>query len=454
MAEQVDDLTAFVQRAREDGYTHALWSGMGGSSLFPQVLEQAFGVGKTGLDLRVLDTSDPGTVNRFAEELPLDKTLLFFASKSGGTLETRSHLAFFWERLGNPAQFAVVTDKGTELDTLATDRGFRRVFHNNPNIGGRYSALSHFGIVPGALLGVDIAELLNRAGYMLAAAGPCVVPERNPALRFGAVLGSAAKQGHDKCTLLMPDEVAGFSGWLEQLIAESTGKHGMGILPVAGEDLGPPEVYGEDRLFVSLGETKGAEALVTAGHPLVVLDYEDRFSIGSEVVRWEYAIAMAGTVLGINPFDQPNVEAAKAAAAKVLAEGMPDIPVEPVENMLSQVKPGDYIAIQAYIDTQSPDIETLQRVRMSLRDRYRVATTLGIGPRYLHSTGQLHKGGAPTGVFLQAVGDDPTDLAIPGRPFGFSQLKHAQAAGDYLALKDRGLRVARVALDELLGLAL
>jgi transaldolase / glucose-6-phosphate isomerase len=454
MAEQVDDLTAFVQQAREDGYTHALWSGMGGSSLFPQVLQQAFGVGKEGLDLEVLDTSDPGTVHRFAEELPLDKTLLFFASKSGGTLETRSHLAFFWERLGNPAQFAVVTDKGTELDTLATDRGFRRVFHNNPNIGGRYSALSHFGIVPGALLGVDIAELLSRAGYMLAAAGACVAPKDNPALRFGAVLGSAAKQGHDKCTLLMTDGVAAFSGWLEQLIAESTGKHGVGILPVAGEDLGPPEVYGEDRLFVSLGETKGAEALVAAGHPLVTLDYEDRFSIGSEVVRWEYAIAMAGAVLGINPFDQPNVEAAKAAAAKVLAEGMPDIPVEPVENMLSQVKPGDYIAIQAYIDTQSPDIERLQKVRMSLRDRYRVATTLGIGPRYLHSTGQLHKGGSTTGVFLQAVGDDPTDLPIPGKPFGFSQLKHAQAAGDYLALKDRGLRVARVALDELLGLEL
>ncbi|MEM9681991.1 MAG: bifunctional transaldolase/phosoglucose isomerase [Pseudomonadota bacterium] len=452
MAEQVDDLTTFVQKARDDGFTHALWSGMGGSSLFPQVLEQAFGKSDSGLDLRVLDTSDPGTINDFAEALPLDKTLLLFASKSGGTLETRSHLDYFWDKLGNAEQFVAVTDKGTGLDKLGAERGFRRVFHNNPDIGGRYSALSHFGIVPGALMGVDIAELLNRAGYMLAAAGACVAPEDNPALRFGAVLGSAAKNGHDKCTLLMPEEVATFATWLEQLIAESTGKHGVGILPVAGEDLGSPDVYGEDRLFVTLGKTNSTDALAAAGHPVVQLDYTDPFSIGNEVVRWEYAIAIAGIVLGINPFDQPNVEAAKAAAAKVLDEGMPDIPVQPVESVLSTVKPGDYIAIQAYIDTQSPNIPTLQKTRMKLRDKYRVATTLGIGPRYLHSTGQLHKGGAPTGVFLQAVSDDPVDLAIPGKPFGFSQLKHAQAAGDYLALKDKGLRVARVALDELLGM--
>jgi hypothetical protein len=206
-------------------------------------------------------------------------------------------------------------------------------------------------------------------------------------------------------------------------------------------------------VFVSLGKApKAAEALVAAGQPLVELDYVDRYSIGNEVVRWEYAIAMAGIVLGINPFDQPNVEAAQVAAAKVLAEGMPDIEVEPVETILSLVKPGDYIAIQAYIDIESPAIAGLQKARMHLRDRFKVATTLGIGPRYLHSTGQLHKGGAKTGVFLQIVGDDPVDVAIPGQPFGFSQLKHVQAAGDYLALKDQGLRVARVAMDEVLAL--
>jgi transaldolase/glucose-6-phosphate isomerase len=247
----------------------------------------------------------------------------------------------------------------------------------------------------------------------------------------------------------MPAEIASFGLWLEQLIAESTGKHGVGILPVAGEDLGAPDVYGNDRVFVSLGRADRLQALVAAGQPVIELDYVDRFSIGAEVVRWEYAIAMAGVVLGINPFDQPDVEAAKQAAAKVLEEGMPSIPLEPVERMLSTVKPGDYLAIEAFIDTESSDLDALQRARMALRDRYRVATTVGIGPRYLHSTGQLHKGGPPSGVFLQIVGDDPVDVAIPGRAFSFSQLKQAQAAGDYLALKDKGRRIVRVARDEL-----
>jgi len=450
MEEQVADLEAFTRELKDDGFTHVLWSGMGGSSLFPQVLRQAFGVGAGGLDLRVLDTSDPGTVHRYAEELPADKTLFLFASKSGGTLEPRSHLAFFWDRIGRPEQFAVVTDPGTELDHLATEKGFRRVFRANPDLGGRYSALSHFGIVAGALLGVDIGELLRRAGAVVAAVAACVPPAGNPGLRFGAVLGAAAKGGRDKCTLVMPAEIAAFGMWLEQLIAESTGKHGVGILPIAGEDLGPPEVYGKDRIFVSLGRADGLDALAAVGQPVVQLDYVDRMSIGSEVVRWEYAIAMAGAVLGINPFNQPNVEAAKQAAAKVLEDGMPNIPMESTEAILATVKPGDYIAIQAFIDTESPDIVALQRSRMALRDQYRVATTIGIGPRYLHSTGQLHKGGAASGVFLQIVGDDPVDVAIPGRQFGFSQLKQAQAAGDYLALKDKGRRVARVARDDVL----
>jgi transaldolase/glucose-6-phosphate isomerase len=453
MEEQVEDLEAFTRQLKDDGFTHVLWSGMGGSSLFAQVLRQAFGVGAGGLDLRVLDTSDPGTIHRYAEELPSDRTLFVFASKSGDTLEPRSHLAFFWDRIGQPEQFAVVTDPATELDHLATKENFGRVFRANPNLGGRYSALSHFGIVAGALLGVDIAELLRRSGAAIAAICPCVAPASNPALRFGAVLGAAAKGGRDKCTLVMPAEIGSFAVWLEQLIAESTGKHGVGILPVAGEDLGAPEVYGNDRVFVSLGKAAGLESLVAAGQPVVELDYVDRFSIGSEVVRWEYAIAMAGVVLGINPFDQPDVEAAKQAAATVLEQRMPNIPVEPVESVLSTVKPGDYIAIQAFIDTESPDIDALQRARMALRDRHRVATTLGIGSRYLHSTGQLHKGGAPNGVFLQIVGDDPVDEAIPGRSFGFSQLKQAQAAGDYLAIKDKGRRVARVARDDVLRFA-
>jgi transaldolase / glucose-6-phosphate isomerase len=449
MEDQVEDLETFTSQLKDDNFTHVLWSGMGGSSLFPKVLRQAFGVGTAGLDLRVLDTSDPATVHRYAKELPTDTTLFVFASKSGGTLETRCHLDLFWERIGRPEQFAVVTDPGTALDRLATKENFRRVFRANPDLGGRYSALSHFGLVAGALLGVDLAELLRRAGAAIAAVGACVPPASNPALHLGAVLGAAAKGGRDKCTLVMPAEIASFGLWLEQLIAESTGKHGVGILPVAGEDLGAPDVYGNDRVFVSLGRADRLQALVAAGQPVIELDYVDRFSIGAEVVRWEYAIAMAGVVLGINPFDQPDVEAAKQAAAKVLEEGMPSIPLEPVERMLSTVKPGDYLAIEAFIDTESSDLDALQRARMALRDRYRVATTVGIGPRYLHSTGQLHKGGPPSGVFLQIVGDDPVDVAIPGRAFSFSQLKQAQAAGDYLALKDKGRRIVRVARDEL-----
>lgn len=451
MDEQVEDLVSFANQAAHDGITHALWCGMGGSSLFAQVLAQTFGVAPGGLDLRVLDTSDPGTIHRFTEQLPLDKTLFLFASKSGSTLETRSHLAYFWDRIGRPEQFAVVTDPGTELDELAVSQGFRRVFRSNVDIGGRYSALSHFGLVPGALLGVDIRELLRRAADMVAAAGACVPPSDNPALRLGAVLGAAAKVGRDKCTLLMPAEVASLATWLEQLIAESTGKHGVGILPVAGEDLGPPEAYGDDRIFVSLGRHDGVDALITAGQPVIELEYIDRFSIGTEAFRWEYAIAMAGAILGINPFDQPNVEAAKKAADRVLEDGLPAIPVGSMDRIFGTVRPGDYIAIQAYLDTAAPEIAGLHRTRMALRDKFRVATTVGIGPRYLHSTGQMHKGGAPTGVFLQIVGDDPLDLAIPGKSFGFSQLKHAQAAGDYLALRQNGMRVARVTLHDVLN---
>jgi transaldolase/glucose-6-phosphate isomerase len=366
-------------------------------------------------------------------------------------LETRSHLASFWDRVGKPEQFAVVTDPDTDLDRFATGHGFRRVFRANPNIGGRYSALSHFGMVPAALLGIDIRTLLRRAGYMLSAVGPCVSASENPALRLGAALGAAARNGRDKCTLIIPGGIADFSAWLEQLIAESTGKHGVGILPVAGEDLGPSEVYGNDRIFVSVGSADDDIRSLAADHPVVEIDFVDRFSIGSEAVRWEYAIAMAGIVLGINPFDQPNVEAAKRAADKVLKEGLPDITIEPLDDILSTVRPGDYIGIQAYVDTESPDIAGLQQARMRLRDRYKVATTLGIGPRFLHSTGQLHKGGPPTGVFLQIVGADPNDVAIPGKSFGFSQLKQAQAAGDYLALKTEKRRVARVSMDELLS---
>jgi glucose-6-phosphate isomerase len=450
MESQIETLEIFASRLKADGFTHVLWCGMGGSSLFPMVLIQAFGKASQGLNLRVLDTSSPLTVRHMTEELPLDTTLFMFASKSGGTIETRSQLDYFWEKVSDPNRFAVVTDPDSALEKLALERGFRQVFRNNPNIGGRYSALSHYGLVPAALLGMDLSGLLRHSGYMVAATAPRVPASDNPALRLGALLASAAKAGRDKCTLILPPEISNFASWLEQLVAESTGKFGTGVLPVTDEDLGSPEFYGNDRLFVGLGESQALEKLAVAGHPVIIVDYDNPLNLGAEVFRWEWATAIAGAALGINPFDQPNVEAAKKAAGKILVEGLPDIPIESPSQILRLVNPGDYIAIQAYIDTDSRHLQALQRTRMKLRDKYRVATTFGLGPRYLHSTGQFHKGGPSTGVFLQVVDDTEPDLPIPGRRYGFSDLIQAQAAGDYIALKEARMRVARVALEDLL----
>ncbi len=452
MLDEVDRLKAFVEDVREDGITHVLWSGMGGSSLFPQVLQHAFS-DAGGLEMTVLDSSNPVTVHQAANTLPLDRTLFVFASKSGGTLETRCHLDYFWSLIDNPAQYAVVTDRGSELGKIAQKRAFRRVFFNNPDIGGRYSALSHFGLVAASLLGVDVEELLTRAGQMVAASKPDTPATRHPGIRLGAAVGYAAQHGRDKLTLVMPPEIARFGAWLEQLIAESTGKRGVGILPVADEPIGQPGVYGDDRFFVCIGEESDLGALAGHGHPVIRLPYVDRYSIGAECFRWEFAIAVAGKVLGINPFDQPNVEAAKKAAGRVLGEGVPDLPMVAPQEAIDAVQPGDYLAIQAYVATDSEHYALLERARLALRDRLRVATTLGLGPRYLHSTGQLHKGGRPNGVFVQVIEDTEPDVEIPGRPYSFSQLFEAQAAGDYLALEQHGRRVFRVKLLELLEAA-
>ncbi len=453
MEHQVPELEQFTARCVADGLSHAVLMGMGGSSLFPEVMVETFGTGPDGMELVVLDTTDPGALARVADDLPLDRTLFVAASKSGGTIETRSQLELFWQRVDRPEQFAVITDPGSELGGLGLERGFRQVFENRPDIGGRYSALSQYGIMPAGLLGVDVGTLLDRAGHMAVATAPCVAPDENPGLRLGAIMAAAAKAGRDKLTLVLPEEIQAFGLWVEQLVAESTGKEGTGILPVVGEPLGPPEVYGDDRLFVAIGASSdpSLDALAEAGHPVVQLPYTDRFDVGAEVLRWELATCLAGALLGINPFDQPNVAEAKAATARVLEHGLPEIPPEPLADLLEQVKTGDYIAIQAYIDPWGELAEELQDVRVRLRDRYRVATTLGIGPRYLHSTGQFHKGGPPSGVFVQVVGDDQEELPIPGRDFGFSTLKHAQAAGDLETLRSGGLRTARVAIDDLLS---
>ena len=449
--EKVAELDHYVEDVRAQGVTHAVVLGMGGSSLFPEVLARVWGRQEGGVELRVLDTTDPAAIRRVEQDVPLEQTLFVASSKSGTTLETRSHLDYFWQRVGQtPDRFTVVTDPATELQALAADRRFRKIWLADPTIGGRYSALSWFGLVPAGLLGIDAAELLCRAGRLCAATAACVPSAENPSLQLAAALAGAAKAGRDKLTVVLPEGASSFGLWLEQLVAESLGKHGAGIVPVVGEPPGDPDVYSDDRLFVSLGPGGAAlDALATAGHPVVELPFEQPYDIGAEVFRWEAAVALAGAALGVNPFDQPNVAEAKEATNRVLAEGLPDLEITPVAELLAQLRPGDYLSIQAYLDPGSPDVAAIEAARTALRDRYRVATTTGVGPRFLHSTGQLQKGGPPTGVFLQIVGDDTEEIPIPGQPFGFSTLKQAQAAGDLATLRAHGLRAGRVTLEAL-----
>ena len=450
MENDLPRLRQFAHQVRADGLTHALVLGMGGSSLFPLVVARTFAATADGLELHVLDSVDPAAISRTQHALPLEHTLVIASSKSGTTAETRWLLEYFWEVIGNAEQFAVITDPGTPLAKLGVDRGFRAVFEAHPDVGGRYAALSHFGLVPAALAGVDVAELLQRAGRMAAASADCVAADDNAGLQLGATLAGAARAGRDKLTLLVDDRFAAFGTWIEQLIAESTGKHGTGIIPVVDEPLGPPGVYGHDRIFVGIGvHPAWLQPLAEAGHPVVGFPLDNPLDLGLEVLRWEIATSLAGAHLGVNPFDQPDVEAAKDAARTALDAGVQPVAKQAVEGLLDQVHDGDYLAIQAYVDPADPVVAELQEVRVALRDRLGVATTLGVGPRYLHSTGQLHKGGPNTVVVLQALGETDHDLGIPGEKFGFTTLRDAQAAGDLQALQSRGRRAARVDLEDL-----
>ena len=450
MLEEAEELRRFAAGVAGEGYQSAVLLGMGGSSLAPEVLHSTFGTASGSLELKVLDTTDPTSILAVEREIDLQRTLFIVASKSGGTIETLSHFAYFWEKAPDGRHFIAITDPGTPLAKLGRERGFRRVFVNPPDIGGRYSALSYFGLVPAALIGADMDGLLDRAHEMLHASHHCVPPAENPGAWLGAVMGEAALAGRDKLTLVLPDEMAALGSWVEQLIAESTGKEGKGILPVEGEPLATPELYGDDRLFVAIGEHEGLAALEGAGHPVVRLPYSEPQQLGAEFLRWEFATAVAGHVLGIQPFDQPDVQAAKDATARILDGGkQAELAVEPLSSLLEQVRPGDYIAIQAYLPRNAKVDQQLQPIRRKLRDRHRVATTVGYGPRFLHSTGQLHKGGSNTGVFIQVIGADDVDLSIPGRPYTFGELKRAQALGDLESLRARGRRVTRVTLDEL-----
>jgi hypothetical protein len=329
---------------------------------------------------------------------------------------------------------------------LARDHGFRAVFPNPDDIGGRYSALSYFGLVPAALIGAPLHAVLDRAEEMAVASERIVPAAQSPGATLGAVTGEAAKAGMDKLTLVLPEEIASFGNWVEQLIAESTGKEGKGVVPVVGEPLAGPDVYGNDRVFVAIGEHDGLDALENIGHPVTRLAYEDREQIGGEFFRWEMATAVAGYVLEINPFDQPNVQEAKDATKQILSSGTVEDPgFDDFGALLKEVGEGDYVSILAYLDRTSETEELLQRTRVAIRDRFRVATTVGFGPRYLHSTGQLHKGGPNNGVFIEVV--DPersSDVAIPGQPYTFGTLIDAQALGDLRSLRAQGRRVARV----------
>jgi transaldolase / glucose-6-phosphate isomerase len=418
MRSRVDDLVRFVDEVTAPGQIDTfVLLGMGGSSLAPEVLRRTFGAG----DFHVLDTTHPALIRHATETLDLDATLFLVASKSGTTLETRCHLDWFWDRAGKRGEnFAAITDPGSELQSLARERGFRATFDGEPTIGGRYSALSVFGLVPAALMGVDLVRLLERVEEIVEA---CHGEEGNPGLELGLELGNGWLEGRDKVTI--NPNPGGFGLWAEQLLAESTGKDEKGLIPAPGES---PE--GPDR--------QAPEVRLPAPYEL-----------GQEFYRWEFATAIAGSILGINPFDQPNVQAAKDKTNEVLAAGgEPDVdPRGSLEELFAQARPGDYVAIQAFIDpARERELEPLiERARSETG----CVVTHGLGPRYLHSTGQLHKGGPNTGLFVQVVDDPGEELRIPGRKLGFRRLIRAQAAGDFASLEERGRRIVRVRLEDL-----
>lgn len=465
MLEQVEQLQERAKTA--GGFRDVVLMGMGGSSLCPDVLRNTFGVIPEHPRLHVLDTTDPQTIAALRARLDVEHTLFIASSKSGGTTETLSHLAYFWEEaLDNPKRegnFAVVTDPGSSLEGLAAERDFRWIWDNPTDIGGRYSALSYFGLVPGAMMGVDVRELLERAEEMASACDASVDVEKNPGVWLGAALGALAREGRNKVTLITSPKVATLGYWIEQLIAESTGKNGTGILPVEGEPLAGPDAYGQDRVFVYTrlqddGDNEAVRSLEQAGQPVITLTLRDTLDLGGEFLRWEIAIAAAGAVLGIDPFNQPNVQESKDNTKRVLkgfAESgkLPEAETlaaaeagERVARALADRKQGAYFTVQAYTTRDDVSEKAIARIRTAVRGATRVATTAGYGPRFLHSTGQFHKGGPRVGIFLQIVEEDSTDVAVPGEPYGFSTLKQAQALGDLEALQSRDLPVVRVSI--------
>jgi transaldolase/glucose-6-phosphate isomerase len=495
MREQLPALEAFAAEVADAGFGHIALLGMGGSSLCPEVWKMTFGVRPGHPELHVLDSTDPAQVRAVEAALDMRRTLVVVSSKSGSTLEPNIFRARFFERMKEavgPAaagsRFVAITDPGSQMQKTAEADGFLRIFAGDPTIGGRYSALSPFGLVPAAAMGLDVGRLLDEAARMAEACGPKSAPAENPGVLLGAILGSGARAGYDKVTLITSPAIYDLGAWLEQLLAESTGKSGKGLIPVDLEIPSTPDTYGEDRLFVytrlapaaDAAQDAAVAALESAGLPVVRIEISDPHQLAAEFFRWEIATAVAGSILGIHPFNQPDVEASKIETRKLTSRYektgalAPETPVLEDEGIalytdaanashlsrtagdsslegylrahLARIGRGDYFALLAYIPMTAPYQAVLQQIRHQVRDVTRAATCLGFGPRFLHSTGQAYKGGPNTGVFLQITCEDAEDLEVPGQKYTFGVVKSAQARGDFAVLAERGRRALRVHL--------
>jgi transaldolase/glucose-6-phosphate isomerase len=489
----------FAEEIQKENFADILLLGMGGSSLCPEVLAKTFGRIKGFPQLHVLDSTDPAQVKAFEDAVNLDRTLFIVSSKSGSTLEPNIFKQYFFERTkeavgpdkaGN--RWIAITDPGSKLEKEAQADKFRRIFHGVPSIGGRYSALSNFGVVPAAAMGLDVAKFLDHAEQMVKACGAAVPVEDNPGVMLGIILGSAAKLGHDKITFVTSPAIYDLGAWLEQLIAESTGKQGKGIIPVDREEPTGPEGYGSDRVFAYLryepapdpNQEAHIAALEKAGQPVIRIAVNDTYDLPREFFRWEIATAVAGSIIGINAFNQPDVEASKIETRKLTTEYEQSgtLPSEKpifeqagiklfadpknasalgagnlgghLKAHLDRIKPGDYFAVLGYIQMNATHEARLQEIRDAVRDAKQVATCLGFGPRFLHSTGQAYKGGPNSGVFLQITCDDAKDLPVPGAKYTFGVVKAAQARGDFQVLADRGRRALRIHLGKNVELGL
>src|SRR6266568_5345043 len=490
------DLQRVAEDVKKEGFSDILLLGMGGSTLAPEVLAMTFGKIDGFPRLHVLDSTDPVQIRASEDKLDLAETLFIVSSKSGSTLEPNIFQQYFFERVkqtvGEAAvgqHFIAVTDPGSKMQQVAEEHGFRRIFFGWPNIGGRYSVLSDFGMVPAAIMGLDVQRFLDQTEYMVHSCAACVPPADNPGVVLGTIMGVLAKNGRDKVTLITSPGIWDFGAWLEQLLAESTGKDGKGLIPVDQEPLRAPDVYGNDRLFVYTRLTNGAdpaqdaavEALEAAGQPVVRITVTDPYQLGEEMFRWEIATAVAGAIIGINAFNQPDVEASKIATRKLTSEYEksgalpPEAPILEADGIklfsdeknaaalaraaggattlaaylkahLNRLGAGDYFCISAYVEMNNAHQQPLQAIRQAVRDTKKVATCLGYGPRFLHSTGQAYKGGPNSGVFLQITCDDATDLPVPGQKYTFGIVKAAQARGDFAVLAERGRRALRVHL--------